>query len=233
MIPIARGALPAVASRRLATLEAEVARGGEDLDIEKVWSRLSGEARLQVQETLRSMCSGIERCMYCEDSQGTDIEHFWPKKPYPEKAFRWSNYLMACSYCNSNQKRDVFPVVDGAPGVIDPSIDDPFEHLSFTPSTGFYTPLTLVGERSIRLFGLNRSVCARGRKNAWDGLCILFEVYGEKTATQQDAMLRVISEYPFQGVRRWVRIIAERSSSEHLIGRGVRDAIAAYPELVG
>lgn len=30
---------------------------------------------------LKSMAGNRERCMYCLDSHGTDIEHFWPKTP--------------------------------------------------------------------------------------------------------------------------------------------------------
>jgi hypothetical protein len=27
--------------------------------------------------------------MYCLDSHATDIEHFWPKTPYPQRMFVW------------------------------------------------------------------------------------------------------------------------------------------------
>ncbi len=37
--------------------------------------------------TLQRMMGPHERCMYCHDSHGADIEHFWPKSPYPEKMF--------------------------------------------------------------------------------------------------------------------------------------------------
>jgi hypothetical protein len=36
---------------------------------------------LAVYATLKRMAGPRERCMYCVDSQGSDIEHFWPKIP--------------------------------------------------------------------------------------------------------------------------------------------------------
>lgn len=74
-------------------------------------------AFVEIRRTLQQMAPGIERCMYCEDSQGTDIEHFWPKGRYPAGAFCWENYLLACSFCNSNCKREDFPLHSEEPKV--------------------------------------------------------------------------------------------------------------------
>jgi hypothetical protein len=67
-----------------------------------------GQKRFRaVRETLRRMCPGIERCMFCEDSVGTAIEHFLPKALFPSKALTWENYLLACARCNG-KKSDSF-----------------------------------------------------------------------------------------------------------------------------
>jgi uncharacterized protein (TIGR02646 family) len=66
----------------------------------------------EVINQLIDMCPGTRRCCYCEDARGEDIEHFRPKKFYPDVAFQWDNYLYACSACNSNAKRDRFAVFD-------------------------------------------------------------------------------------------------------------------------
>jgi 5-methylcytosine-specific restriction endonuclease McrA len=79
----------------------------------RLWNLQANQAFREIREALGKMASGLERCMYCEDSEGTAIEHFWPKATYPERAFDWLNYLIACSQCNSNFKRDQFPL-DGA-----------------------------------------------------------------------------------------------------------------------
>ncbi len=42
----------------------------------------------RVHATLCAMAGERERCMYCLDSHGTDIEHFWPKACYASRLFR-------------------------------------------------------------------------------------------------------------------------------------------------
>lgn len=44
-----------------------------------LWDAKPKATFLEVRTVLRKMASGRERCMYCEDNEGTDIEHFWPK----------------------------------------------------------------------------------------------------------------------------------------------------------
>jgi uncharacterized protein (TIGR02646 family) len=63
-----------------------------------------------IKTTLIQMCVGIEICAYCEQNEATDIEHIFPKKLYPEKAFSWDNYVLACSKCNSHHKQDKFRI---------------------------------------------------------------------------------------------------------------------------
>jgi hypothetical protein len=60
-----------------------------------------------VKATLISMCVGVGICVYCENNEATDIEHIFPKKMYPEKAFTWVNYVLACKICNTTYKSDV------------------------------------------------------------------------------------------------------------------------------
>lgn len=72
-----------------------------------------GEATFdEIHERLDAACDGVRRCHYCEDSRATDIEHFRPKTLYPELCFVWSNYLYACSGCNSHVKGGRFAVID-------------------------------------------------------------------------------------------------------------------------
>ncbi|HVT09056.1 MAG TPA: HNH endonuclease [Polyangia bacterium] len=114
------------------------------------------------------MAAGRQRCMYCEDSQGTDIDHFCPKSEYPLGTFDWGNLLLACSYCNSNAKRTEFPRdEEDEPLLIDPTSEDPFEHLTFVPDTGTYQPQTTKGEETCRVFALNRQILSQGRHDAW------------------------------------------------------------------
>jgi uncharacterized protein (TIGR02646 family) len=142
-------------------------------EIDRLWKQQSNRAFQEIRETLAAMASGLARCMYCEDSQGTDIDHFRPRRRYPEQAFDWSNYLLACSHCNSNQKRDQFPPDEhGRPLLIDPTAEDPGEHLVLTTISGKFQKLTRKGEVSIHVFGLGRDLLEKGRKKTWDGLVL-------------------------------------------------------------
>ena len=53
-----------------------------------------------VKVALKEISPGIERCIYCEDSQCDEVEHFYPKTLYPQFCFDWSNYFYACGVCN-------------------------------------------------------------------------------------------------------------------------------------
>lgn len=88
---------------------------------------------------LHRMMDERQRCMYCLDSHGTDIEHFWPKTPYPERMFDWLNLLLCCSECG-RIKGDRFPLAGGNPLLVDPTAEDPWEHLDFDPVTGNVVP---------------------------------------------------------------------------------------------
>ena len=66
---------------------------------------------------LVTMCSGAEICVYCEHNEATDIEHIYPKRLYPAKAFDWNNYVLACGKCNTHFKKDKFSVFNPAGGV--------------------------------------------------------------------------------------------------------------------
>jgi uncharacterized protein (TIGR02646 family) len=66
----------------------------------------------EIEKTLISLSPATRRCCYCEDARGEDVEHFHPKNLYPQLTFAWSNYLLACSACNSTAKRDQFAVFD-------------------------------------------------------------------------------------------------------------------------
>jgi hypothetical protein len=163
--------------------------------------------------------------MYCEDSLGTDIEHFWPKMAYPERAFAWDNYLLACSHCNSNLKRTQFPLDDsGAPRLIDPTRDEPAKHLMFLPSNGEFDACGPKGEDTILVFGLNDDAPPRrlptGRRDALVCLTALLIEYdrrvekGRGHADIKDVMLR----HPFGSVLQWLVQTAGMPGAEAVLG---------------
>lgn len=117
-----------------------VQRGIQGFDPTSYWSARRRSCALNhVAKVLGRMAGEHQRCMYCVDSHGTDIEHFWPKSRYPDRMFRWSNLLLCCTECG-RFKGKCFPLDEqGNPLLIDPSADDPWEHLDFEPRTGNLT----------------------------------------------------------------------------------------------
>jgi hypothetical protein len=139
------------------------------------WSSRRNNKPIQtVREMLLSMCTGLGRCMYCEDSRAHDIEHAWPKALYPGLVFAWANFLYACSGCNRSKgaKFKVWlpdgrivdvarksrtavptqlavddPLLIGAPLLIDPRSEDPLDFLRLDLETGVFDEIHRTGRR--------------------------------------------------------------------------------------
>jgi len=150
----------------------------------RLWKRQRNATFREVRAVLGRMAPGVEHCMYCENSEATDIDHFRPKHRFPRLAFRWDNYLLACSRCNSNFKRDQFPrePLTGRRLLLDPTQDVPRRHLTLSPSTGLYAPRTPRGAASIDVFGLNRETLVTGRRLAWHAVQALIVAYARSRA---------------------------------------------------
>lgn len=115
-----------------------------------------------IKTELTIMCSGAQRCGYCEDSVADEVEHIKPKGLYPEATFVWLNYLYACGPCNGPKynryavfdpqtgrlvdvqrkpKAPVIPPRPGAPVLIDPRTEDPCDFLWLDlQSTFWFSP---------------------------------------------------------------------------------------------
>jgi uncharacterized protein (TIGR02646 family) len=102
--------------------------------------------------TLHAMIGPRLRCMYCEDSRATDVEHFWPKADFPEFAYDWDNMLLVCTPCQ-RYKGSAIPLdCAGQMVFIDPTSEDPWDVMTYVPETGMITP---------RFFGAAESTKAR------------------------------------------------------------------------
>ena len=73
-------------------------------------NRTANAAFEEIRQVLESMCVGTGICNYCESNEATDIEHISPKAFFPELAFVWANYLLACKICNTHYKLDKIAV---------------------------------------------------------------------------------------------------------------------------
>lgn len=109
-------------------------------DIAATWKAQRRTASMRrVVQVLAGITGPRERCMYCEDSRGMDIEHFRPRSLYPDHVFRWLNFLWICAACN-RCKGNRFPCDSlGNALLIDPTQDQPWDFLFFDPDTGEIT----------------------------------------------------------------------------------------------
>ena len=213
-------------------------------EAQRLWKQQGTQAFEEVRATLEAMSTGRQRCMYCEDSAATDIEHFWPKSKYPERAFTWINYLLACSCCNSNHKREQFPLdAAGAPLLIDPTVEDPRAHLVLSVRTGKYRPRTRggqespKGQKSIEVFGLGRDLLEKGRQDAWNTLPALLLRYDDLCVQGDWARAvetqRTLCRFPFASVFVWFLDIASAPYAATFIDQRCLAVLDKYPDIKG
>lgn len=105
------------------------------------------------------------RCAYCDDwdfynggQRNYHVEHFAPKKIFPELIHDYSNLLYACPYCNGS-KSNKWPSnlatenVVGNKGFLDPCEDDYYNNL-YRKEDGSIGYLTELGEYIYRELNL-------------------------------------------------------------------------------
>jgi uncharacterized protein (TIGR02646 family) len=155
-------------------------------------------------------------CQYCEQSEESAIEHIYPKAYYPERTFFWTNYLLACTRCNSTYKRDKFavffsdskgkvdivtlttaPPPQSKPVFIDPRSEKPLDYIRLDLQTGFFIPditfdLTspsfIRADYTIDALALNRNDLPRCRRNQFLIYCQKLDAY--ISATQGKRAIR-------------------------------------------
>jgi hypothetical protein len=98
-----------------AKVDAEIGFGAKADRAGKLWDNKTGAkegkaAFADIKEKLTAMCVSHGLCNYCEQNEASDIEHIAPKSLFPELAFVWGNYLLACKHCNTGFKLDAMYV---------------------------------------------------------------------------------------------------------------------------
>lgn len=112
-----------------------------------------------IKEQLLKMSHG--KCCYCECKIGNGaremhVDHFKPKKVYPDLVVEWENLLPSCSYCNKKKSdHDT-----GKKPIIDSTKDNPKEYLYFKDYRYFSRSLdkNSKGMRTIDLLNLNDTI---------------------------------------------------------------------------
>ena len=131
MIRVRRGRAPDVLTRNRARWLKDLQQA-RTVDARKlVLDRYRHE---DVKDALVALFQG--KCAYCESCiRHVDygrIEHYRPKAKYPRQAFTWSNLVLACGVCNGGEyKGDSFPLKANGGPLLNPSAEDPDQHLSF------------------------------------------------------------------------------------------------------
>lgn len=182
------------------------------LSVEAEWKAARRSRSLKsVLANLQGMMGDTQRCMYCLDSHGTDIEHFWPKKPYPERMFQWPNLLLCCTNCG-RYKGDRFPLLDGQPLLIDPTATDPWTDLDFDPTTGNIFPRFDVstneesrkGVATVELLRLDRrEALAAGHRRTFKKLCQSIRNALVEPNPSADELFELLREEDTHGLLGW------------------------------
>ena len=127
-----------------------------DLSAARFWTSVRHEIRDDAAELARRF---QYKCAYCESRMRhvsyPHIEHYRPKGQARFEAlmFQWTNWLLSCGVCN-DEKWTEFPERDGIPLLLDPTTDEPRNHIGFRRNFAF--GLSDRGEETIRLVGLFR-----------------------------------------------------------------------------
>lgn len=161
-------------------------------------------------------------CYYCEHDRRAAVEHVFPSRHYPERAFQYQNYALACFNCNTIKKGDRFAVFDaaskevvefdwkslgenpppvGQPVLIDLRLEDPLEFIRLDFATGFFAPRPGLDKEkqkragyTIRLLGLNDDGLPRRRLEYVDAFRRRFDLLLEaERAGNDDAVRRIIT----------------------------------------
>ena len=163
---------------------------------------------------LRQMMGKRERCMYCLDSHGSDIEHFRPKSNYPKRMFRWRNLLLCCTECG-RFKGSQFPLNGKRPLLIDPSKEEPWRYLDFDPDTGNITARFDLqnnayfpnGEKTVEVLQLDRrEALASGYKKTYRRLSKKIQRFLAEPNRPIDKLIAELQEADDHGLLGWCLI---------------------------
>lgn len=229
MLNLADPGLPADAAAKLAEYQAQVdsagayaARVAEAKRAFASRNSTSNATFREVRDRLKAMCAGAQRCVYCEDSVGDEVEHIKPKDLYPEEVFRWPNYVYACGPCNRGKNNrfsvititglvdvtrprgaPVAPPVPGEPAFINPRAEDPLAFLTMDllgtflmlPRDGLLPDAAERAEFTIETLKLNRDLLLDARANAFGGYrARLVEYRDRRDAGAGDPELEALRE---------------------------------------
>lgn len=182
------------------------------LDVNSAWkSARQTQPMGKVLTALQSMMGERQRCMYCLDSHGCDIEHFRPKSSYPKWMFKWNNLLLCCTECG-RIKGSQFPLSGRRPMLIDPTKEEPWDYLDFDPITGNMTArfdlqandFFAKGQRTVSTLQLDRrEALAAGYAQTYRKLCIVANGFLLAPGHTADDLIAALVQEDEHGLLGW------------------------------
>jgi uncharacterized protein (TIGR02646 family) len=167
------------------------------------------------------------KCCFCESSlhaQHGDVEHFRPKGGWIQEekdklsevgyywlAYDWDNMFLACQKCNQTFKKNYFPIenpIERALNhthdvtkelhlIINPSIDNPKEHLLFKKE--IITSKTAKGKETIKRTAIDQETFEEDRRTYFQAINTLLDclkLFNENQISSPDGqtILRTIKD---------------------------------------
>ncbi len=135
----------------------------ERIPEEELKSFIKGYSHIEVKKALFN-CNH-QKCSYCEaipTGSSLRVDHFFPKKLYPEFILDWDNLLPSCENCNtrkSSHDTKNEPIIN--PSQIDPIPNYDFDFIRMIPAVD--SPDPVLTKRTIEVCGLNRRELVRFR----------------------------------------------------------------------
>ncbi len=182
-----------------------------DRRIEPSWKSFRGtKAAKGIALRLTQIFHG--KCAYCEQESAKDIEHYFPKSAYPDRMFRWENFLWACKNCDT-EKLDEFPVdPQGNAVLIHPGRDEPFDYFLWDFLSGKMVlhpdPARRERARQTRdLLRLDQFSIADERRNKFENVRYLLARLVKEEPVAEDTIARLRDELAAH--RPWLSIIRQ------------------------
>ena len=182
------------------------------LNVEREWKTARQTVNMgKVLATLQSMMGARQRCMYCLDSHGCDIEHFRPKSSYPKWMFKWNNLLLCCTECG-RIKGSQYPLDGRHLLLIDPTKEEPWDYLDFDPTTGNITAkfdlqendFSAKGRQTVITLQLDRrEALAAGYVQTYRKLCIVINKFLQEPTQTADELIDELLHEDERGLLGW------------------------------
>ena len=124
-------------------------------------------------------------CAYCEQECKGEVDHFRPKSRFPDRVYRWDNWVLACHDCNL-AKSEKWPKT-GYVFSCDPSLGQrPEDYFTFDTMTGEILPMPHLGKRdTAKAWQMIQDLNLRGSHHMKSRLRFL-RVVEETVAAAQD-----------------------------------------------